>query len=357
MASALVFLAWRSSPSSSRTTRSHGVRDVGPLPGVLRPRRRRRRRDPRVVVAPDRRCGRSSLAGSITCVHGAPPVPAPRHAAGDRPAGARARTSRPASSRRSTTRTSTPSSWCCSSRSRSRSRSRRSGAPALDRRCRARPRAGGRPRAHVHARQLARAGGGPRGDRPASSTPDGCGRSSRLGAVVPRRGARRRSDGSCPRSRSEGTAGFRLRLWSVTGQIIARASRASAWASAASCRRSRRPASRIPTSRPASSSTARTTATTRSRPRPASSGGAAFVWVVVSRARGWACSTRPGCATDRRAFLANAALTAGLIAFAINALTSNSFQHPRAAVFFWVVVGLQAGHRRGVLGARARAAA
>ncbi len=37
------------------------------------------------------------------------------------------------------------------------------------------------------------------------------------------------------------------------------------------------------------------------------------------------------------------ALTAGLAGFAINALTSNSFQHPQAAVFFWIVAGLLGG--------------
>jgi hypothetical protein len=51
----------------------------------------------------------------------------------------------------------------------------------------------------------------------------------------------------------------------------------------------------------------------------------------------------PRMRSDRRAFLANAALTAGLVGFGLNAMTSNSFQHPQAAVFFWVIAGLQAG--------------
>lgn len=46
---------------------------------------------------------------------------------------------------------------------------------------------------------------------------------------------------------------------------------------------------------------------------------------------------------DAVARLTNAALTVGLVAFAINALTSNSFQHPRAALFFWILAGLQVG--------------
>lgn len=44
-----------------------------------------------------------------------------------------------------------------------------------------------------------------------------------------------------------------------------------------------------------------------------------------------------------------AALLAGIIAFAFNALTSNAFQHPRGAVFFFLVAGLSAG-----IGANAR---
>lgn len=37
----------------------------------------------------------------------------------------------------------------------------------------------------------------------------------------------------------------------------------------------------------------------------------------------------------------NAGILAALIGFMFNALTSNSFYHPRAAVFFWVLIGLQ----------------
>jgi glycosyltransferase involved in cell wall biosynthesis len=38
-----------------------------------------------------------------------------------------------------------------------------------------------------------------------------------------------------------------------------------------------------------------------------------------------------------------AVLAAGLLAFSLNSLTSNSFQHPQATVFFWVVAGLMLG--------------
>lgn len=40
----------------------------------------------------------------------------------------------------------------------------------------------------------------------------------------------------------------------------------------------------------------------------------------------------------------NAALTIGVVGFAANALVSNSFQHPQAAMMFWVLVGLQAAN-------------
>ncbi len=72
----------------------------------------------------------------------------------------------------------------------------------------------------------------------------------------------------------------------------------------------------------------------------------AFGWLVFEACRmGVFYNARMG--EDLRPRLINAALTAGLVAFAINALTSNAFQHPRGAVFFWVLVGVQAG-----LGAR-----
>lgn len=71
-------------------------------------------------------------------------------------------------------------------------------------------------------------------------------------------------------------------------------------------------------------------------------GALAFAWMVFEACRmGGFYNARMG--EDLRSRLVNAALTAGLIAFAINALTSNAFQHPRGAVFFFVLAGIQAG--------------
>lgn len=71
-------------------------------------------------------------------------------------------------------------------------------------------------------------------------------------------------------------------------------------------------------------------------------GGLAFAWMVFEACRmGGFYNTRMH--SELRERLVNAALTAGLIAFAVNALTSNAFQHPRGAVFFFVLIGIQAG--------------
>jgi O-antigen ligase len=71
-------------------------------------------------------------------------------------------------------------------------------------------------------------------------------------------------------------------------------------------------------------------------------GGLAFAFLILSVCKmGVFYGTRM--AGDMSARLRNAALTVGIVAFAFNALTSNSFQHPQAAVFFFVLAGLQAG--------------
>jgi len=71
-------------------------------------------------------------------------------------------------------------------------------------------------------------------------------------------------------------------------------------------------------------------------------GGIAFaVMVFVACRMGAFYGPRMG--DDLRSRLVNASLTAGMIAFALNALTSNAFQHPRGAVFFFVLAGIQAG--------------
>lgn len=71
-------------------------------------------------------------------------------------------------------------------------------------------------------------------------------------------------------------------------------------------------------------------------------GGIAFAWMVFGSCRMGAFYNMR-MAGNMRARLVNAALTAGLVAFAVNAFTSNAFQHPRGAVFFFVLVGIQAG--------------
>lgn len=72
-------------------------------------------------------------------------------------------------------------------------------------------------------------------------------------------------------------------------------------------------------------------------------GGLAFAWLVFKACRmGVFYSVRMD--GDAKARLFNASLTAGLVAFALNAFTSNAFQHPQAAVFFFVLAGMQAGN-------------
>jgi O-antigen ligase len=70
-------------------------------------------------------------------------------------------------------------------------------------------------------------------------------------------------------------------------------------------------------------------------------GGLLFTWLVFEIVRmGFFYNARM---TLRGARVENAVLTAGLVGFGLNALTSNTFQHPRAAVFFFILAGVQAG--------------
>ncbi|MHB8050470.1 MAG: O-antigen ligase family protein [Coriobacteriia bacterium] len=71
-------------------------------------------------------------------------------------------------------------------------------------------------------------------------------------------------------------------------------------------------------------------------------GGIAFAVMVFAACR-MGAFYGPRMGGDLRSRLVNASLTAGMIAFALNALTSNAFQHPRGAVFFFVLAGIQAG--------------
>lgn len=72
-------------------------------------------------------------------------------------------------------------------------------------------------------------------------------------------------------------------------------------------------------------------------------GGIFFAWTALRACRmGFFYNSR--IEDDRTARLWNASLSAGIIAFAFNGLTSNAFQHPQAAVFFFVLLGMQAGN-------------
>jgi O-antigen ligase len=70
-------------------------------------------------------------------------------------------------------------------------------------------------------------------------------------------------------------------------------------------------------------------------------GLAAFFWFVAASA--WGCVRAARLLKgDTAARWQNAALTVGIVAFAVNGVTDISYQNPRAAVFFWMLLGLQA---------------
>ena len=71
-------------------------------------------------------------------------------------------------------------------------------------------------------------------------------------------------------------------------------------------------------------------------------GGLAFTVAVLAVCRS-AFAFSVARYDDARDRLQAAALLAGIVAFAFNALTSNAFQHPRGAVFFFVLAGVSAG--------------
>jgi len=77
-------------------------------------------------------------------------------------------------------------------------------------------------------------------------------------------------------------------------------------------------------------------------------GGIAFLMLVFYLAsRGVFVAYRQGVPDEAR--IESVVLGVGLLAFAVNALTSNSFQHPQAAVFFWILAGLLVGASDGWL--------
>lgn len=81
-------------------------------------------------------------------------------------------------------------------------------------------------------------------------------------------------------------------------------------------------------------------------------GGLAFVWLVlrIVRSCGMYASRLARGSAD---WLRHAAFTAGIVAFAANAITDNTFQNPRGATLFWVLAGLMAAN--GALAARSNA--
>jgi O-antigen ligase len=139
----------------------------------------------------------------------------------------------------------------------------------------------------------------------------------------------------------EGTASFRLRLWRVTGEIIAShpivGVGIGGFVPAFKVASLARPDIAVNFLIYGAHNSYYTIAA-----ETGVIGAIAFVLVIVTCAR-MGLYYAPRMRSDRRAFLANAALTAGLVGFGLNALTSNSFQHPQAAIFFWVIAGLQAG--------------
>lgn len=71
-------------------------------------------------------------------------------------------------------------------------------------------------------------------------------------------------------------------------------------------------------------------------------GGIAFIWLVWRACRiGFVIGELAR--GDARLRAENACYTLGTVAFAVSALTNNSFQNPRAAVFFWIILGIQFG--------------
>jgi len=76
-------------------------------------------------------------------------------------------------------------------------------------------------------------------------------------------------------------------------------------------------------------------------------GGLAFlVLTVVYATKGLFVATRADVSDEVR--YCALGLSVGLIGFVVNTFTSNTFQHPQAAVFFWIIAGIVAGLGAGV---------
>jgi putative inorganic carbon (hco3(-)) transporter len=72
-------------------------------------------------------------------------------------------------------------------------------------------------------------------------------------------------------------------------------------------------------------------------------GGLAFIWLVARIVR--MCGVYAArLVRGSSEWLRHAALTAGVVAFAANAITDNTFQNPRGATVFWMLAGLMAAN-------------
>lgn len=85
-------------------------------------------------------------------------------------------------------------------------------------------------------------------------------------------------------------------------------------------------------------------------------GGAAFAWMVLRTVRTCGVlATR--LERGSREWASHAAYTVGIVAFAANAVTINTFQHPRSAVMFWLLFGLMTANGAAALASGAPDAA
>jgi len=139
---------------------------------------------------------------------------------------------------------------------------------------------------------------------------------------------------------TEGTAGFRMRLWRIAGRAIAEHPLAG-WGpgrfyDAFSATVAAHPELGVGYSMYGAHNSYFTLLA-----ETGLVGGLAFVALVASVVRSGVRAVAR--ATEHVIRLEAAALTAGLGGFALNALTSNSFQHPQPAVFFWLVAGILGG--------------
>lgn len=139
---------------------------------------------------------------------------------------------------------------------------------------------------------------------------------------------------------TQGTAGFRMRLWRIAGEAIAEHPLAG-WGpgrfyDAFSATVAAHPELGVGYSMYGAHNSYFTLLA-----ETGLIGGLAFLALVASVVRSGVRAVAR--ATEHAVRLEAAALTAGLGGFALNALTSNSFQHPQPAVFFWLVAGLLGG--------------